>query len=94
MSMHVGSVNIDYLDYPGDAPTKFLWYVASNPSMYDWEIWSDGNYIVEYTYERAIELSWEYVRSENIRANEAHQVFRWIRGLPWKGDVVMLHLSW
>ena len=94
MSMHVGSVDIEYLEYPGDAPTKFLWYVASNPSMYDWEVWSDGNHFVEYTYDRAIERSWEYTKSENVGVNEAHQVFRWIRGLPWKREVVMLHLSW
>ena len=94
MSMHVGSVNIDYLDYPGDAPTKFLWYIASNPSGYDWEVWSDGNHFVEYTYDRAIELASEYVRSESVGTNEAHQVFRWVRSLPWRRDVVMLHLSW
>ena len=94
MSMHVGSVDIDYLDYPGDAPTKFLWYVASNPSMSDWEIWSDGNLFVEYTYESVIERVSEYIRSENIGVKEAHHVFRWVRGLPWKRDTVMLHLSW
>ncbi len=94
MSMHVGTVNIEYLKYPGDAPTKFLWHVAANPSMYDWEVWGEGNLFLEFTYGSAVERASEYVRSEGIGSKEAHQVFRWIRGLPWRRNVVMLHLGW
>ncbi len=94
MGLDVGVARIEYLDYPGNAPIKFLWHVAANPSKYDWEVWSDGNLFVEYTYESAVERASEYVRAESVGTNEAHRVFRWIRGLPWKGNIVMLHLSW
>ena len=36
----------------------------------------------------------EYIESKSLSSSEAHQVMRWVRGLPWRGEVVMLHLGW
>ena len=35
----------------------------------------------------------EYIESKSLNSSEAHQVMRWVRGLPWLGGVVMLHLG-
>ena len=39
------------------------------------------------------ERAYEYVVSERLTSAEAHQVMRWVRGLPWQGRTIMLHIG-
>ena len=52
-----------------------------------------GQVFIELAYQTMASHAMEYIESKSLNSSEAHQVMRWVRGLPWLGGVVMLHLG-
>ena len=94
MGLDVGVVKIDYLGYPGRAANQFAWKLAEEWDERCWQVWSEGNVFIELEYQTMVERAARFISSEDLGATDAHQVMRWVRTLPWRGEVVMLHLNW
>ena len=94
MGLDVGAVQIDYLDRPRGAAYRFAWHLAGEWDDEAWEVSSGVNLFVEYDCDRLLNRAYEYVVSERLASDEAHQVMRWVRSLPWQGRTIMLHMGW
>ena len=94
MGLDVGVVRIEYLRQPGSAAYHFAWHLAREWDDECWQVSSGANVFIELGYDHVVERAARYIESKGLGASDAHQVMRWVRGLPWRGDVVMLHLGW
>ena len=94
MGLDLGVVNIKYIDRPGGAALKFVSYLGENYWDADWGFSEGENIIVENTKETMFQLVDDYAKSEGLADDDKASILEWVRGLPWKDDVIMLHLSW
>ena len=94
MGLDVGVVQIDYLDRPGGAAYRFAWHLAGEWDDDAWEVSSGDNVVAEFDYGHLTNRAYRFIVSENLSSNEAHQIMRWVRSLPWRGRTIMLHLGW
>ena len=94
MGLDIGVVQIDYLRQPRSVAYHFAWDLAREWDDECWQVSSGANVFIELGYEHMVERAGRYISSEGLGASDAHQVMRWVRMLPWRGDVVMLHLGW
>ena len=109
MGLDVGVVKINYLVAPESPVNEFLLHLASDASLgcedeeyeeatndgesYTWGGGWEGNVLVEFSRSY---LNWKadrWVNSARIGSEEQTAVRRWIDGLPWENDMVMLHLG-
>ena len=49
---------------------------------------------VEYTRETLQQQLDSYITENRLPQSDIEELRRWVDGLPWKGDVIMLHLAW
>ena len=94
MGLDVGVVRIEYLDRPRSAAYGFVWHLAREWDDDCWQVSSGPNVFIEMGYDHMVERAARFISSEGLGATQAHHVMRWVRMLPWSGDVVMLHLGW
>ena len=97
MGLDVGVVQIDYSQArPSGAAYKYAWELMAYDDIDDdcWKVSSGGQVFIELGYDTMASHAMEYIESKSLTLSEAHQVMRWVRGLPWRGGVVMLHLGW
>ena len=94
MGLDVGVVRIDYGYTPRGPANRFAWHLAGEWDDDCWQVASGPNVFIEMGYEHMVERAARFISSEGLGASDAHQVMRWVRMLPWRGDVVMLHLGW
>ncbi len=96
MGLDVGIVQIDY---SRARPYGAAYRYARELMTVDdyggdcWKVSSGGQVFIELAFETMAAHAMEYIDSSGLTSNDAHQVMRWIRNLPWEGDVVMLHLG-
>ena len=79
---------------PSGAAYRFAWNLAGEWDDETWEVYSSANVFAEYDYDHLISRAEEYIASEGLGSTDAHQVMRWVRNLPWRGNAVMLHMGW
>ena len=94
MGLDVGAVQIRYLDRPLKAAYDFLWHLNLNANETAWNVTAPGNTFVEYLRENMLEQLDDYVALKSLSQSDAAVIRGWIRELPWRDDVIMLHLSW
>ena len=97
MALDVGVVQIDYARArPYGAAYEFARELTAFDDDYGscWKVASGSQVFIELEFETMANHAMEYVGSNRLSATDAHEVMRWVRGLPWQGDVVMLHLGW
>ena len=94
MGLDIGAVNIDYLDRSSGAAYRFAWHLAGEWDDNTWEVYSNANVFAEYDYDHLTNRAQRFIETERLAFDEAHQVMRWVRNLPWRGSTVMLHLNW
>ena len=94
MGLGVGVVQIDYLDRPRGAAYRFAWHLDGEWDDDSWEVSSGENVFAEFDYDRLANRAYRFIVSEGLAFAEAHQVVRWVRGLPWRGRTIMLHMGW
>ena len=95
MSLSVGLVRIDYSKSPRSGAA---YDYAKKLAFYDdggcWRLSSEGNVIAEFRYDVLARHAMDYIESSNLPSNEAHELMRWVRGLPWSQGHVMLHFGY
>ena len=97
MALDVGVVEIDY---SRARPFGAAYRYARELMTIDdrdgncWNVSSEGQVFIELAFDTMAVHAMEYIGASRLSSTEAHQVMRWIRGLPWQGDVIMLHLGW
>ena len=94
MRLDVGIVQIGYLDRPRGAAYRFARHLAGEWDDDSWEVSSGENVFPEYDYDHLLGRAYRFVVSDGLASAEAHQVMWWVRGLPWRGRTIMLHLGW
>ena len=91
--MDVDAVEIDYLPRPRRPAYGFLWHLNENADEADWGGgWGEETF-VQYTRDTLLEQANEFVSRSELTESERDGLRRWLDGLPWKDDVIMLHLS-
>ena len=97
MGLDVGVVQIDYSHArPVGAAYQYAWELMAYDDLEGdcWKVSDGGQVFIEMAYETMATHAMKYIESKNLSSTEAHEVMRWVRGLPWRGQVVMLHLGW
>ena len=94
MGLDVGVVQIDYLDRPEKATYDLLCHLNDNADEAGWTASSAGNTFVEYTRDALLAQANEFASKNKLTESEREGLRSWLDGLPWKDDVVMLHLTW
>ena len=97
MSMHIGVVNIEYIDQPAKAVCSFLQEAAYFLSG-DRRTWSgawESNAFLETDPPRLLAAARYYAREQGMSTDDRQAIYDWLNtALPWQDDVVMLHLDW
>ena len=94
MGLDVGVVQVDYLARPDGSAYHFLWHLNENADEADWNGSSAENTFVQYTRETLWAQLHDYASGNDLSESERHGLRSWIDGLPWKDDLIMLHLTW
>lgn len=94
MGIDVGIVKINYLERPPRPIYDFLWNLAED---FDHDTWGgswEGNAFLEIMRRRMLSKARAYVKGKGLSQEDSDKLKAWVRGLPWDGDTVMLHLNW
>ena len=94
MGLDTGVVDINYLERPIGATYDFLWYLNHNAEEADWLTGSEGSTFIEITSDTMDEQLRRFQSASKLSPVDVQSVRRWIDALPWKNDVIMLHLAW
>ncbi len=94
MGLDVGTVRINYLPRPSGATYRFAWHLAKERDDDAWQVFTGENVFTEFEFDHLIVRAADYIASEGLDSVAAHQVMRWVRGLPWRDGYIMLHLGW
>lgn len=97
MALDVGVVQIDYsrARASGAAYRYARELIAFNDGDGDcWKVSGEGQVFIELAFETMATHAMEYIGASRLSSTEAHQVMRWVRGLPWQDEMIMLHLGW
>jgi hypothetical protein len=95
MGLDVGVVKTAYLEYPGQPVYDFLWELADRAGLDDtWGHAWEGAAVVELLRDQMESKARAFARKQNLGQEDSHKLLSWVRGLPWDGNTVMLHLSW
>ncbi len=96
MGLSVGIVSIEYLDRPPEPIYGFLGDVAATAGWDD-DSWGGGfmeNAFVEHDHRGLLRKARAYAKEKELPLTDKRSLYRWLRQLPWRGDYIMLHLSW
>lgn len=94
MGLDVGTVQIKYLARPDKPVYDFLWHLNLNAEQADWNGSTTENTFAEFTRDNILERMNEFASEGSLAPSEITEIRSWIDQLPWRDDVVMLHLSW
>ena len=97
MALDVGVVQIDCSQtQPSGAAYQYAWGLMAYDDLEGdcWKASDGGQVFIELAYETMASHAMGYIETKGLSSIEAHQVMRWVIGLPWRGNVVMLHLGW
>ena len=108
MSLSIGVVTIEYLDYPGDLVDSFMRSLMENPSVglddmdaVDDDFWDGhggfGNAFYEFEKGGLINRANGWATERNLSSNDRDALIRRIENLPYDprygSQTIMLHLS-
>ncbi len=109
MGLDVGVVTIKYLDAPEEPVNKFLLHLARDTSLggddeeyeddthddeqYAWGGGNGGNAFVELSRSYVNWKADQWVKGHSVGAEGRDAIQRWISDLPWKNEMIMLHLG-
>ena len=104
MGLDIGVVSIAYLDRPSQPMYGFMWDLMADPetglgdALGDDGLYWDGggtgeSAFYEFTRDGLIERANGWAAEKNLAAIERQSLLNWIESLPYRGDVIMLHLG-
>ena len=92
MGLDIGVAQINYLPRPDKPAYDFAWHLNINDGEADWN--GSSSTFVEYARENLLEQLDRYVSKKELSESDVQALRSWVDGLPWKHDVIMLHLAW
>lgn len=105
MGVDVGVVNIDYLPVPGFPVSDFMRELMLGPIFIgddtddaddDCDCWGGGwayNGLYEYSRDCLEKQANAWANNQNLSGDDRATLLAWLNGLPYRDDLVMLHLS-
>jgi hypothetical protein len=108
MGLAIGVVNITYLDQPPQPMYRFMQDLMENPdvgldaddndsvSPEDESHWGDGwgtDSFYEFFREGLLRRAGGWARQQDINPDAMTTLLNWVENLPYRDDVIMLHLS-
>ena len=94
MGLDVGTVQIEYLTRPDEPTYDFLWHLNVNAEQADWNGSAGESTFVEFTRHNMLARLNQFASKGTVAAPDVQRIRHWINDLPWRDDVIMLHLSW
>ena len=104
MSLSIGVVNITYLEQPAQPMYRFMWELMADPDVGlgpdredDDGYWDGGgggeNAFYEFYRDGLINRANGWATTQDLADTERSTLLDWIENLPYRGDSIMLHLS-
>ena len=103
MSLSIGVVNIEYLPQPPQPMYRFMQDLMADPDTgseldpFDYEpSWGDGwegNAFYEFERDVLLRRADSWAMQNSLDASDRAVLLKWIDGLPYRGDTIMLHLG-
>ena len=103
MSLSIGVVNIEYLPQPPQPMYRFMQDLMADPDvgtdmdMFDdeppWEAGDGENIFYEFERGELLRRADGWAMQNNLDASDRAVLLKWIDGLPYRGDTIMLHLG-
>ena len=87
-------MRISYLERPNETALEFARHLIDYSWEADWQVSDGANVFVEYERDNLLDSVESYVTAKSLGPEAEIQVRSWVDGLPWNGDVVMLHFNW
>ena len=96
MGLDVGVIPspIKYLGRPEKDVYDFVWYLNLHTDDGNWNVYSEGNTIVEYERENMEGQMEEYIDANDLTKETIDKIRGWVSALPWNGNHIMLHFNW
>ena len=96
MGLDVGVIPspIKYLERPDQPVYDFLWHLNSCADDGNWNVFSEGNTIIEYMRENMDRQMEEYIRAHALNQEAKDKIRGWVDALPWDGHRIVLHFGW
>ena len=94
MGLDVGVVRIEYLDRPDKPTYDFVDSLYKNADELEWSVIDDGQVFVQTSRETLMERASAFASENSVAQSDVEGIQRWIESLPWRGSMLMLHLSW
>ena len=101
MGLDVGVVTINYLERPRQPIYGFLndllneasWESDASDDDPAWSASWEGNGLVEYSRGYLERRSNQWADSQSLDLSERTALTSWLDSLPWRNDMIMLHLN-
>ncbi len=103
MGLDIGVVNITYLERPGQPIYRFMWDMMADPGLgldddldddFFWDGGGSGeNAFYEFTRDGLLNRANGWATDQSLSSAGHETLINWIENLPYRGDTVMLHLS-
>ena len=93
MDAYVGLVRFDYLKTPQGTILDFLEFLADNSDEADWQLGAYHNVIVEYESANLLAQVDAFEKEKALSPDAKVTVLAWVSQLPWKDNVITLHLD-
>lgn len=94
MGLDVGVVRVNYLTRPENTTSDFLRHLGLNADDADWNGSTSMSTFVELSRKNMLNRVDEFASENNLARGDLERVRDWVDGLPWKNDMIMLHLGW
>ncbi len=93
MVLDVSVVRLQHLQRPDAATRRFLQYLMENVLEADWFAEVGGNLMIEYVDQNMLDQAEEYAVSAGLPPAQTESITRWVRNLPWDGEMVTLFME-
>ena len=101
MGLVIGVVQIEYQDYPGDVAHDFVQHLNQHVwerdhYAYDieWSIGAEGHTFIELSRGTMQDQMKKFGTARGLSPDGMAEIQAWSDGLPWRNDLIMLHLNW
>lgn len=94
MGLDIGIVRIEYLNRPMEPIYSFLSELAMDAGCDSWGGFWEGNAFVELMRRAMLSKARAYSRKQSLPKDDLDKLIAWVKGLPWDGNTIMLHLNW
>ena len=103
MSLSIGVVNIEYLPQPPEPMYGFMKALMLDPNIgTDMDLWADvqpwdvgdgENEFYEIERDELLRRADGWAVKKSIDAADRARLLQWVDDLPWRGEIIMLHLN-